>query len=50
VTHGALTPLLRATSSPYETIPIRLLNLAVLAVFIAWLTAACYGLAYLISH
>ena len=50
MTHRAVTPLLRPTSSPYETIPVRLLNLAVLAVFIAWLTTACYAAAYLISH
>jgi hypothetical protein len=50
MTHSALPPLPRFTSSPYEATPIRLLNLAVLAVFIAWVTAACYALAYLIAH
>jgi hypothetical protein len=50
MTHIALPPLLRPTSSPYETIPLKLLNLAVLAVFVAWLTTACYALAYLVSH
>ena len=48
--HGALSPLSRSTSSPYETTPIKLLNLVILAVFIAWLATACYGLAYLLSH
>ena len=50
MTHIVLPPLLRPTSAPYETIPLRLLDLAILAVFIAWLTTACYALAYLISH
>ena len=50
MTHHVLSPLLRPTSSPYETIPIKLLNLAILAVFVAWLTTACYALAYLVSH
>ena len=50
MTHVALPPLPRRTSSPYETSPIRLLNLAVLAVFIAWLATACYALSYLVSH
>ena len=50
MTHRVLTALPRFTASPYETIPIKLLNLAILAVFIAWLTTACYALAYLISH
>jgi hypothetical protein len=50
MTHIALPPLLRPTSSPYETIPLKLLNLAVLAIFVAWLTTACYALAYLVSH
>ena len=50
MTHIVLRPLPRPTSSPYEPFPVRLLNLAILAVFIAWLTTACYALAYLISH
>lgn len=50
MTHIVLPPLQRRTSSPYETIPIRLLNLAILLVFIAWLVTACYALSYLISH
>ena len=33
-----------------KTTPIKLLNLAMLAVFIAWLVTACYALSYLISH
>ena len=50
MTGTVLTPRARPTSSPYETTPLKLLNLLVLAVVIAWLTAACYALAYLISH
>jgi hypothetical protein len=50
MTHTVLPPLPRPTSSPYETTPIKLLNLAIAAVFIAWLTTACYALAYLVSH
>lgn len=50
MTHIVLAPLSRPTSSPHETTPIKLLNLAIMAVLIAWLTTACYALAYLISH
>ena len=50
MTHSALPPLPRFTSSPYEATPIKLLNLAVLVVFIAWLATACYALSYLVSH
>jgi hypothetical protein len=50
MTPRALTALPRPTPSPYETTPIKLLNLAILAVVVAWLTTACYALSYLISH
>ena len=50
MTRRVVTALPRPTSSPYETTPIKLLNLAILAVFIVWLVSACYALSYLISH
>ena len=50
MTGTVLTPRTRATSSPYQTTPMKLLNLLILAVVIAWLVTACYALAYLISH
>ena len=50
MTHTVLPPLPRPTSSPYEAPRIKLLNLGVPAVFIAWLATACYALSYLISH
>ncbi len=50
MTHTVLPPLPRPTSPPYETTAMKLLNLAILAVFIAWLTTACYAVAYLVSH
>jgi hypothetical protein len=40
----------RLTSSPDRPIPLRLINLGTLAVFVAWLVAASYALAFLVSH
>jgi hypothetical protein len=40
----------RPSPSPFETSPIKLLNLLTVAVFIGWLVAACYALAYFVSH
>ena len=36
--------------STHPPAPIRLLNVATLAVFVGWLAAAAYALAYLVSH
>ena len=50
MTHLILTPMRRPPAAPFEAAPIKLLNLAILGVFVAWLATACYALAYLISH
>lgn len=50
MTGTVLTPRARPTSSPYETTPLKLLNLLIVAIVIVWLITACYALAYLISH
>lgn len=36
--------------STHPPAPIRLLNMATLAVFVGWLAAAAYALAYLVSR
>jgi H+/gluconate symporter-like permease len=36
--------------STHPPTPIRVLNVATLAVFVGWLAAAAYALAYLVSH
>ncbi len=40
----------KLASSSGKTVPLRLLNLGTVAVFVAWLAAASYALAYLSSH
>jgi hypothetical protein len=37
-------------SLPHRPTPFTLLNLGTLGVFVVWLAAACYALAYLISR
>lgn len=40
----------RLTSSPDRTFPVTALNLGTVAVVVAWLVAAGYALAYLVSR
>lgn len=40
----------RLTSSPGRTIPVVAINLGTLAIFVVWVVAAGYALAYLVSH
>jgi hypothetical protein len=36
--------------SSQEVTPFRLMNLGMVGFVIAWLTVACYAIAYLVSH
>jgi hypothetical protein len=40
----------RPVSALHKTTQVPLLNLATLAVFVAWIAVACYAVAYLVSH
>lgn len=40
----------RHAYKPHDTVPVKLLSLGTLAVFLLWLVAASYALAYLVSH